>query len=152
MNCRGNILNLFYMQELAHMFTLIKLNIYCTYSSYGCLFLKRQGFFSRFFYSITNQFTHLLHCKWQRASQAFLCPDSISAAPVWKDRTGRPFPFFLLSPCLFLCLALSHVRRSVAAGGAPQTGGPWRSQPQPDNREQTERVRGLQIQRKSSVN
>lgn len=73
---------------------------------------------------------------WQTACPAFLCPESGSAAPGWKDRSGHPAPFFRLSPCLFLYLALSPVHRPVVAGGEPLAGGPWQSQQQPDNGEQ----------------
>lgn len=82
--------------------------------------------------------TYLLRCMWQRACPAFLCPGSGSAAPGWKDRRGRPDPSFHLSPCLFLGLCLSPVRKSAAAGAEPRAGVPWQSQQQPGNREQTE--------------
>lgn len=115
-----------YMQEHAYIFAWIHLRIHLPRCKYT---------------------TYLLHCKWQRACPAFLCPESGSAAPGWKDRTGRPSPFFHLSPCLFLCLALSPVHRSVAAGAEPRAGVPWQSQQQPDNGEQreTRSIRWLQI-------
>lgn len=86
----------------------------------------------------TQHNTNLLRCKWQTACPAFLCPGSGSAAPGWTDRTSCPSPSFHLSPCLFLCLALFPVHRSVAAGAEPRPGAPWQSQQQPGDREQRE--------------
>lgn len=85
---------------------------------------------------VFNNQPYLLHCKPQTAFPASLCPESGSAAPGWRDRTGPPSPFFHLSLCLFLCLALSPAHTSVAAGGGPRAGGPWQSQQQPNNGEQ----------------
>lgn len=93
----------------------------------------------------TQHNTNLLRCKWQTACPAFLCPGSGSAAPGWTDRTSCPSPSFHLSPCLFLCLALFPVRRSVAAGTEPRAGAPWQSQQQPGDGEQREtRIKLLQ--------
>lgn len=89
-----------------------------------------------------NGDTNLLHCKWQKACPAFLCPHSGSAAPGWTGRTGCPTPSCHLSPCLFLCLVPFLARRSVAAGAEPRAGALWRSQRRPgDARQMETRIR-----------
>lgn len=100
------------------------------HSGFSCLYLHT---------SIRhNRDTNLLHCKWQKACPAFLCPHSGSAAPGWTDRTGCPNPSSRLSPCLCLCLAPFPARRSVAAGAEPRAGAPWRSQRRPGDARQME--------------
>lgn len=110
-------------------------------------------FFSLLWYLTVKQqhtHTHLLRCKSQTAFPASLCPESGSAAPGWRDRTDHPSPSFHLSLCLFLCLAPSPARTSAAAGGEPRAGGPWQSQQQPDNGEQSYTEEGLDADKKNA--